>query len=112
LKETIDFVKDCEFDILVSHELDAISLTDIDENKIAEITFIYRTSCTSDVSPSTQKLIMLENGNKYPMRGTTRVMEMGGEFQVGEEFESAPEGFQAHAEKIWSEHLLEFDFEL
>ncbi|MEO9531160.1 MAG: hypothetical protein ABJG68_12450 [Crocinitomicaceae bacterium] len=112
LKETTDFVKDCEFDIKVSHELDAISLTDIDENNIAEISFIYRTTCTSDVSPSTQKLIMLENGKKYPLRGTTKVMEVGGEFEVGEEFNSAPEGFQAHAEKMWSEHLVEYDFEL
>lgn len=112
LKETNDFVKDCEFDLILSHELDALTLTDIDNNEIGEIAFIYRTGCTSDVSPSTQKLIMLENGNKYPLRGTTKVMEVGGEFEAGEEFKSAPDGFQAHAEKLWSEHLVEYDFEL
>ena len=72
VKETIDFVKDCEFDLILSHELDAITLTDIDEDEVGEITFIYRTGCTSDVSPSTQKLIMLENGDKYPLRGQTK----------------------------------------
>ena len=112
LKETTDFIKDCEFDVNVTHELDALTLTDIDKNEVGEITFIYRTTCTSDVSPSTQKLIMLENGQKYPLRGETKVMEVGGEFTVGDEFKTAPEGFQAHAEKLWSEHLVEFDFEL
>lgn len=112
IKETTDFVKDCEFDLMLSHELDALTLTDIDKNEIGEIAFIYRTGCTSDVSPSTQKLIMLENGKKYPLRGTTKVMEIGGEFEVGDEFKSAPEGFQKHAEKLWSEHLVEYDFEL
>ena len=112
LKETIDFVKDCEFDIVLSHELDALTLTDIDENNIGEITFIYRTACTSDVSPSTQKLIMLENGNKYPLRGTTKVMEMGGGFEAGDEFIDAPDGFLSHAEELWSQNIVEYDFEL
>lgn len=112
VKETIDFVKDCEFDLILSHELDAITLTDIDEDEVGEITFIYRTGCTSDVSPSTQKLIMLENGDKYPLRGQTKVMEVGGDFTPGEEFSTAPEGFQAHAEQLWSAHMVEYDFEL
>lgn len=112
LKETTDFIKDCEFDVLVSHEFDALTLTDIDDNGIGEITFIYRTACTSDVSPSTQKLIMLQNGDKFPLRGETKVMEVGGEFTVGEEFSNAPAGFQEHAEQLWSEHLVEYDFEL
>ncbi len=112
LKETTDFVKDCEFDIVLSHELDALTLTDIDEDNVGEITFIYRTACTSDVSPSTQKLIMLENGDKYPLRGTTKVMDIGGEFEAGEEFSSAPDGFLTHAEELWNKHIVEYDFEL
>lgn len=111
-KETTDFVKDCEFDLNMSHELDAISLTDLDEDQIGEISFIYRLTCTSDVSPSTQKLIMLEDGNKYPLRGTTQVMGFGGEYEVGDEFDSAPEGFLDHAKELWSQHLAEYDFEL
>ncbi|MBD3637121.1 MAG: hypothetical protein HUJ25_07210 [Crocinitomicaceae bacterium] len=112
LKETTDFVEDCEFDIVMGHELDAITLTDIDKDDMAEVTFIYRLACTSDVSPSTQKLIMLENGDKYPLRGSTQVMGEGGEYKVGEEYDSAPEGFLEHAKKLWSENLKEYDFEL
>lgn len=111
-REIKDYVMDCEFDLNMSHELDAISLTDLDEDNYGEITFIYRLTCTSDVSPSSQKLMMLENGDKYALRGNTQVMGMGGEYEVGDEFNKAPEGFLKHAEKLWSEHLTEYDFEL
>ena len=112
LREITDFVKDCEFDLILGHELDAISLTDIDNDEIGEITFIYRMACTSDVSPSTQKLIMLEDGNKYALRGTTKVMGEGGDYEAGEEFNSAPEGFLKHADELWNEHIVEYDFDL
>jgi len=112
VEDIVDFVKDCEFDIILGHELDAISLTDLDSNQVGEIAFIYRTSCTSDVSPSTQKLILLENGTKYALRGSTEVMGMGGEFEPDQAFDSAPDGFQAHAESMWKDHIVEFDFEL
>lgn len=112
LKETTDFIKDCEFDIVLAHELDAIALTDLDEDEIGEISFIYRKACTSDVSPSTQKLIMLEDGNKYPLRGNTQVMDVGGDYEVGEEFDGAPDSFLEHAKKMWTEHLTEYDFDL
>ena len=39
-------------------------------------------------------------------------MEVGGDFTPGEEFSTAPEGFQAHAEQLWSAHMVEYDFEL
>jgi len=112
VEDIVDFVKDCEFDIIIGHELDAISLTDLDSNQVGEIAFVYRTSCTSDVSPSTQKLILLENGAKYALRGSTKVMGMGGEFEADPSFETAPKGFQEHAESLWNDHIIEFDFEL
>jgi hypothetical protein len=111
-REVKDYVMDCEFDLNMSHELDAITLTDLDEDNYGEISFIYRLTCTSDVSPSTQKLMMLESGDKYALRGNTQVMGMGGDYEVGDEFNGAPEGFLEHAEKLWSEHLTEYDFEL
>jgi hypothetical protein len=107
-----DFVKDCEFDLNMGHELDALTLTDLNKDNIGEVAFIYRTTCTSDVSPSTQKLIMLEDGEKFALRGTTQVMGDGGDYEVGEGFKSAPEEFLSHAKQLWSEHLTEYDFEL
>lgn len=112
LKETVDFVKNCEFDLIMGHELTAITLTDLDENGIAEISFIYRLTCTSDVSPSEQKLIMLEDGNKYPLRGYSEVMGEGGTYTAGEEFDTAPAAFLEHAKTLWSENVQEYDFDL
>lgn len=109
LKETTDFVKDCEFDLLMSHIMESLTVSDLDGDEIGEITFIYRTHCTSDVSSSTQKLMMLENGDKYPLRGYTRVLGWGGDYEAGEEFNAAPEGFLAHADKIWNQYLVEYE---
>ena len=95
----------------MGHELDALTLTDLDYDNIAEITFIYRTTCTSDVSSSTQKLIMLEEGEKFALRGSTQVMGDGGEYEIGAGFKSAPDEFLNHAKQLWSEHLTEYDFE-
>lgn len=112
VKETTDFVEDCQFDVIVSHVLTGMKLTDIDEDNIGEISFVYRLACTSDVSSSTQKLIMLENGDKYPLRGTTEVMGEGGNYEIGEEFDNAPDGFLNHAKQLWDENRTEYDFEL
>jgi len=111
-REITDFVKDCEFDLNMGHELDALTLTDLDADNKGEVAFIYRTTCTSDVSSSTQKLIMLEDGEKYALRGTTQVMGDGGDYEIGEGFKSAPGEFLDHAKQLWSEHLTEYDFEL
>lgn len=111
-REVTDFVKDCEFDVIVSHVPTAIELKDINKDNIGEISFVYRLACTSDVSSSNQKLVMLENGEKYILRGYTEVYGEGGDFEIGEEFNNAPEGFLEQAKKMWEEHRTEYDFEL
>ncbi len=48
---------------------------------------------------------MLENGNKYIVRGTTYidllVMKVDGSKKVDDSFNSAPTSFLSHANKIW-----------
>lgn len=51
----------------------SLTVTDIDKDGFAEITFIYKLSCRGDVSPATQKLIMYEKIEKYAMRGETLI---------------------------------------
>ena len=111
-REIKDFVENCEFDLMIGHELNAITLTDLDDDQIGEITFIYRLTCTSDVSPSEQKLMLLENGDKYALRGFTEVMGEGGEYEMDPAFDKAPKSFLEHAKKLWSENITEYDFEL
>jgi len=61
-------------------------------------------NCTSDVSPLTLKLMMLEDREKYPIRGTTVVdvgggQRYGGEKRFGEEFAGAPVAFRDFASR-------------
>lgn len=43
--------------------------TDVDGDGISEISFAYTVECTSDVSPVTLKVLLLEDGAKYIIRG-------------------------------------------
>jgi len=69
--KTIDFERNCPFDLYAGLAKDAIFVTDEDKNGIAECSFLYILTCRSDVSPSTLKLIMHEGTTKYAIRGTT-----------------------------------------
>ena len=71
LRQIYDFVKDCPFDIMLGHVANSLTVTDLDENGYAEVTFLYTNGCRSDVSNDELKLMMLENGQKYAIRGTT-----------------------------------------
>jgi hypothetical protein len=101
-------VQPCQFD-LTARFLDAsVSLTNIDEDDQGELTFAYVTTCTSDVSPLSMKLLMLEGKTKYALRGESRVHlgdeeYMGGEFKP--DFKGAPKGFLEHAKRVWSANV-------
>ncbi|HEX6241553.1 MAG TPA: hypothetical protein VFZ61_11685 [Polyangiales bacterium] len=73
----------CEFDLYADFVDAALGLTDVDGDGIGELTFAYRTTCTSDVSPFALKLFLLEQGAKYALRGSTQVDTGGGELVGG-----------------------------
>ncbi len=60
----------------------------------------------SDLSSWNMKLMLLENGSKYPIRRTTQ-LEIDGEVfekgtkKAGGEFNSAPKFFLKYAEEQW-----------
>lgn len=64
-----DAEKKCRFDLSTGFIKDAVTITDLDSNGIAETTIIYRLACRSDVSPSAMKLIMHQDTIKYALRG-------------------------------------------
>jgi len=88
----------------VDYRDQAIGLTDVDADGIGEITFAYRLICTTDVSPGEVKLLLLENGDKYILRGIERLTEdgqkLGGQF-TPDGFGAAPAGFLEHAHVVW-----------
>ena len=106
-RELLDFVKDCDFDLIVNH-VESPKLLDINNDNIGEIMFVYRLACTSDVSPSTQKLVVFEDGEKYILRGTTEVYGYGGDYTPGEEFEKAPIGLLEEAISYWENNSKEY----
>ncbi|MTB52683.1 M949_RS01915 family surface polysaccharide biosynthesis protein [Lewinella sp. W8] len=111
LRRVYDAEKSCEFDLFLSFIESSISVTDLDENNLGEITFAYRKACISDVSPKELKLLTLENGNKYIIRGTTTLeapgMRVDGSKTVDASFNEAPASFLTHAESIWEKVRLE-----
>ena len=106
-----DFVKECWFDLTLDFIPGSLSITDLNEDGIAESTFLYKMSCRSDVSPSELKLMMHENDVKYALRGEMLIkMEgftAGGNYKVDKSFDSAPDGFLDYAKSQWKEYRLE-----
>jgi hypothetical protein len=85
---------------------------DLDNDNYGEITFAYIKTCTSDVSPMTLKLLTLENGEKYIIRGSTRIDwgdgdVSGGEKNIDPSFKNGPSVFLSNANKIWKMLLKE-----
>lgn len=66
-----DGEKACPFDITCEFVKDAVTITDLDADGLAETKIQYRTACRSDVSPASLKLIMHEGTEKYTLRGLT-----------------------------------------
>ncbi len=94
-----DAVTACEFDVTLHVIDDSIEVTDIDDNGRAEVSFMYRLGCRSDVSPLQLKLLMYQGATKYALRGTTKTKVgeadgkaqfAGGEVTVDGAFKNTP----------------------
>jgi hypothetical protein len=102
-----DAINGCEFDAYCEHVKGSLTITDLDSNGVAETAFIYRTTCTSDVSPMDQKLIMYEGSKKMTISGKTAMdfgdgMKEEGTMEPNEAFTAAPPQMLEHAKKLWS----------
>jgi hypothetical protein len=102
-----DRVDDCPFDLTAKFDPRALGVTDLDGDGVGELTFAYTVGCRSDVSPLPLKLLVLENGEKYILRGETRVEHAPGEKAGGKEkpdpaAKKWPAGFLDHARAVWA----------
>lgn len=108
LRTVKDQVEKCDADLSVTFRDAALAVTDLDKDGFGELTFAYSLGCASDLSPATLKLLVLENGDKYILRGTTRVPKMGddpasgGDYQVDASFKDGPPEFLTHAKSSWA----------
>jgi hypothetical protein len=97
VREMKDIVEKCWGDATLV-VVDGPTVTDLDGDSIGEITVVYRIGCRSDVSPIGLKVLMIEDGTKYAVRGETRIeiegTTMGGTRSLDP---AAPPGaFRAH----------------
>jgi len=109
LKRKIQDFFTCEFEDCkegLSLHKDSFTITDLDTNGYGEIAFIYQFYCSMDLSWANAKLMLLENGEKYPIRGNTYVEDYGelegnGLKIIGKEFDSANKEFKEYASELW-----------
>ncbi len=84
-----------------------MSLTDLDADGIAEVTFGYRQACVPDGVEAIDygyKLLTLENGGKYIIRGSFRQSsetKVVLSKEVDQSVKEAPEAFRRHMEAQW-----------
>ncbi len=103
-----EVINPCELDLVGNFLERSITLTNLDGDDQAELTFGYVTGCAGDVSPSNMKVLMLERKAKYALRGESRVdigngTRMGGTYKV--DFKKAPPAFLEHAKKVWAANM-------
>ena len=111
LRKVYDIEADCEYDLSLYFIDSSIVISDLDQDNYGEITFAYRKACRSDVSSSTMKLLTLENGEKYIIRGTTKISLPGyseeGQKNIDPSFYNAPHPFLTNANRIWQANIID-----
>jgi len=132
-----DGVMACPFDITCEFLKDAITITDLDEDGVAETCFQANLTCRSDVSPSQKKLILVEDDKAYSLVGSMwlpqgpehemditeknvnlenepkpkeeweQFSQLAGRYENEKTFKSAPPQFLRFARAQWLKHVKE-----
>jgi hypothetical protein len=135
----MDFVRECRFDVTCNFFKEALSITDLDKNGIAETTLSYKLSCRSDVSPDYMKVIMHEDTVKYALRGFMcdpgngehqencatgeinlsqlpkpkeeweQMVQSFGRYETEKDFAKAPAAFLSFARRQWLKYVKSFE---
>ena len=71
VREVRDGVEGCESDALARIVPDSLEVRDDDRDGLGEVNFAYELNCSNDVSPANLKLLVIEGGEKYILRGQT-----------------------------------------
>lgn len=128
-----DSEESCDFDITLEF-LGKPSITDLNDDNVAEVAIIYRKACRSDVSECAMKLIMHDDENKYALRGSQYIvfptedqptdyefdlskvdkddsvpewLDFRGRYENSKDFEKVDASFLQLADSIWQSHAFE-----
>lgn len=107
-----DFIKECPFTIAANYIGNTLQVTDLNEDGIGEIWLMYKTVCTSELSPWDMKIIMYQGQQKYAMRGSSKVKIsddefIGGDYTFDKAFTEGPEVLRTFAKKLWNKNIME-----
>jgi hypothetical protein len=101
-----EVVGECAFDVKCDFFANSLTVTDLDGDGIAEVTFAYATGCRLGVDPDDKTLVFYEGANLFKIKGTTSVIKgkekLGGAKQVEKKFDEAPDAFREFANKQWN----------
>jgi hypothetical protein len=105
LRSVKDMTEKCEFDNMAAFIPESFAVTDVDKDNLGEVSFAYTLDCVSDVSPITLKVLLIENKDKYIIRGQTEVNPgdgvIGGKKEPDAALKKASKELQAQADAIW-----------
>jgi len=109
IREIKDYINECDAILDCGLMENSLELTDINDDNYGEISFVYYMYCAMDLSPSAMKLMLLENGEKYPIRGSSYIQmgqnsRMGGKTNIDPAYNTAPDGFKDFAERKWKKY--------
>ena len=102
-----DFTESCLFPkstLNFTFIRESVSFTDLNENGIAEVTFMHQYNCSSQPSLSNTKLILKEGDTLYTITGNSylgKEYPLSGVKNMDTAFNSAPESFKQHSCVIW-----------
>jgi len=114
IREIKDFETDCIFDNRLAYDPTYLSITDLDNDHYGEICFLYSLGCTSELSPDNVKLMFIENGDKFAIRGSTTVYygkeAFGGEQKIDGTLKSGPKEFLNHTKGVWAKYMEKHNY--
>ncbi len=105
-----DGIDDCDLDMISFFEASSLEVTDLDHNGVGEVSFVYRQACNGGVDLIEEKLFLVEDGRKYPIRGGTeprgavvndRFERFDGPMKVDKAYDNAPPAFKSFAIAKW-----------
>jgi hypothetical protein len=93
-----ELVSNCnDWRLTLEAKTGAWSVTDVDADGLGEATFAWSAGCRTDWSPVTHKVLVVESGEKYVLRGQTGAAT----FEADAAFDKVPSVFREHATKVW-----------
>jgi len=101
-----DGVNGCDADLTLDFIYESVSITDLNNDDIGEITFTYTKACISDLSPVTLNLYTMTGENQYHISGQAAIFiddkKINDSQMTTSTFNNTSESLRAHAEKTWT----------